>query len=232
MPKYGDYTSITLVDGTELLVAKKGNQTQSLSINQIKDFVESELDISDQQSGDIININGSTTRKEGWFSFTGNGASSDGLLSGSFMTVPDAQYIIPRSFKFIHAGLDRDVFDLDIDVGVWNPVGGIIYPLAEIDRLYFGEDGNAVNDGDQIPFGFPASVSQTVIYFDAGIESYSENKNKKKMSIIAPGQEIRFELSLPDTFLEINEEWKFGLIMEYEIISFPAEAEFVDLGQM
>jgi len=232
MPKYGDYTSITLVDGTELLVAKKGNQTQSLSINQIKDFVESELDISDQQSGDIININGSTTRKEGWFSFTGNGASSDGLLSGSFMTVPDGQYIIPRSFKFIHAGLDRDVFDLDIDVGVWNPVGGIIYPLAEIDRLYFGEDGNAVNDGDQIPFGFPASVSQTVIYFDAGIESYSENKNKKKMSIIAPGQEIRFELSLPDTFLEINEEWKFGLIMEYEIISFPAEAEFVDLGQM
>ena len=232
MPKYGDYTSITLVDGTEILVAKKGNQTQSLSINQIKDFVESELDISDQQSGDIININGSTTRKEGWFSFTGSGASSDGVLSGSFMTVPDGQYIIPRSFKFIHAGLDREVFDINIDVGVSNPAGGILYPFVEIDRLYFGEDGNAANDGDQINTGIPASFLQTVIYFDAGIERYSENKNKKKMSIIAPGQEIRFEIGLSDNFWGINAEWKFGLIMEYEIISFPAETEFVDLGQM
>lgn len=244
MPKFGDYSPVSLIEGTELLVAKKSTETRSISLNQVLNYVESEIASTSQsaEQGSIRIVKGSSASEVQHFKVTGSGSTNGAEILHKMLRVAENSYMIPRRVTFINKEIDGGL-DLTLKLGVYDPAtndifGGMI-PFIDT-RVFYGKDGDYSNNEDPITYSLPTTFSSDgVISWDLrGYTPYPDTSSspidkivKSDNFLIAPDMEIAIKIYPTDGFLGVNVEWNFAISFEYEEVIIPEPEQIVDLGQ-
>lgn len=226
MPKFGDYTPITTPNGTEVLVAKNGNQTQTLSLSQISQYVESGISIPESENS-VYNIEGNSLFIKKNLKLIADGTT---YVKYPIMTVPDGFWLIPKRFQFITHYVDG--FQ-DIGLTVGRDHGQSWSAFVRESGIYLDGDGDASNDSDTLVMDESQNMGsshETIVEYDcAGLPVYLDQflpgENKLRKIFLAGGSFIEMELS-QDSSKADGAEWRFSILFEYELKEIPEISDF------